>query len=137
MIKLVILLKKRSDLSTEQFRHHYETSHAVHAMRHFGHLWLEYRRNYPIASSSFAAADVDSDIDPVTDSVPEYDAVTEIVMRNQAAFDEFMRLLAVPETRRLFSEDEVRFTDRKRSKFTVCEVVQSQAHIHWPDAKAE
>ena len=126
MIKLVILLKKRSDVTTEQFRHHYETSHAYHAMRHFGHLFVEYRRNYPISSSSFAAADERADIDPAVDSVPEFDAVTEIVLQDQAAFDEFLRLLAVPETRRFFSEDEARFTDRVRSKFTVCEVVQSK-----------
>jgi hypothetical protein len=126
MLKLVILLKKRADVTTEQFRHHYESSHAYHAMRHFGHLFVEYRRNYPISSSSFAAADEHSDIDPAVDSVPEYDAVTEIVLQDQAAFDEFLRLLAVPETRRFFSEDEARFTDRRRSKFTVCEVVQSK-----------
>ena len=126
MIKLVILLKKRSEVTTEQFRHHYETSHAYHAMRHFGHLFVEYRRNYPISSSSFAAADEGADIDPAVDSVPEFDAVTEIVLQDQAAFDEFLRLLAVPETRRFFSEDEARFTDRRRSKFTVCDVVQSK-----------
>ena len=126
MIKLVILLKKRADVTTEQFRHHYETSHAYHAIRCFGHLFVEYRRNYPISSSSFAAADEASDIDPAVDSVPEFDAVTEIVLQDQAAFDEFLRLLAVPETRRFFSEDEARFTDRRRSKFTVCEVIQSK-----------
>jgi hypothetical protein len=126
MIKLVILLKKRADMTTEQFRHHYETSHAYRAMRHFGHLFVEYRRNYPVSSSSFDAADQNADIDPAVDSVPEYDAVTEIVLQDQEAFDEFLRLLAVPETRRFFSEDEARFTDRRRSKFTVCEVVQSK-----------
>jgi hypothetical protein len=136
MIKLVILLKKRADLTMEQFRHHYETSHAYHAMRHFGHLWVEYRRNYPVSSSSFAAADEGAEIDPSEDAVPAFDAVTEIVLRDQAAFDEFLRLLAVPETRRFFSEDEARFTDRKRSRFMVCDVVQSQAWIQWPPTPA-
>jgi hypothetical protein len=136
MIKLMILLKKRADLTVDQFRHHYETSHARHAMRHFGHLWVEYRRNYPVSSSSFAAVDEGADVDPALDAVPDFDAVTEIVLRDQPAFDEFLRLLAVPETRRLFSEDEARFTDRKRSKFMVCDVVQSQAWIQWPETPA-
>jgi len=126
MIKLVVLLKRRADLTTEQFRHHYETSHAVLAMRYFGHLLVEYRRNYPISSSSFAAGDAENDLDPAVDSIPEFDAVTEIVMPDRAAFDEFLRILGDPPIRRLFSEDEARFTDRKRSRFTVCEVVLSK-----------
>jgi hypothetical protein len=133
MIKLVILLKKREGMTSEQFRQHYENSHAYHAVRHFGHLWVEYRRNYPLSSSSFAAAD--GAIDSAVDSVPDYDAVTEIVLRDQAALDEFLRLLSMPETRAFFSEDEARFTDRERSKFMVCDVVQSGAHIQWPASK--
>jgi hypothetical protein len=45
MIKLVILLRKRADLTTEPFRHRHETSHARQALRHFGRLWVEYYRN--------------------------------------------------------------------------------------------
>lgn len=131
MIKIIVLLKKRSDLTMAQFREHYERSHAVLAMRHFGHLWVEYRRNYPVSSGSFSAADPDHVPDPANDNLVEYDAVTEIVMRDQAAFDEMLRILNEPETRLMFSEDEARFTDRERSRFTICEVVQSQAYIQW------
>lgn len=133
MIKIVVLLKKREGMTAAEFRHHYETRHAVLAMRHFGHLWVEYRRNYPISSASFESHAEDAEVA----ATPEYDAVTEIVMRDQAAFDEFLRLLAVPETRKLFSDDEARFADRRRSKFTVCEVVQSQAYIAWPALESD
>jgi EthD domain len=132
MIKLVIMLKKKAGLTTEQFRQHYENSHAVYAMRYFGHLWVEYRRNYPIQSSSFAAH---ADDDSTSAGENAYDAITEIVMRDQAAFDEMLRILSEPETRKLFSEDEERFTDRNLSRFTVCDVVQSGAYINWPSTK--
>lgn len=135
MIKLIVMLKKRPDLTTAQFRAHYENSHAVLAMRYFGHLWVEYRRNYPVSSVNFSAMDAGRNPRP-DDHRIEFDAVTEIVMPDQAAFDEMLRLLNEPETRRLFSEDEMRFADRDASRFTVCEVMQSQAYIQWPSRKS-
>jgi len=46
MDRVFVLLKRRKDLSFEQFREHYESSHAKLGEKYFGHLFASYRRNY-------------------------------------------------------------------------------------------
>lgn len=116
MIKFIVMLKKRADLTTEQFRDYYEGTHAVHAVRVFGHFWVEYRRNYPLQTFSMASGE------PAT---REYDAITEMTFKDQAAFDEMMRLVSVPETRQFFAEDEAKFLDREACRHVICDVAQS------------
>ncbi|RJG03174.1 EthD domain-containing protein [Noviherbaspirillum sedimenti] len=116
MIKFIVMLKKRADLTTEQFRDYYESTHAVHAVDKLGHLWAEYRRNYPLQSFSMASGEP---------AAFEYDAITEIVFKDQAAFDEMMRITSEPETKRFFAEDEAKFLDRDACRHLICNVAHS------------
>ncbi len=52
MYKIFWLLKRKPGISHEQFRHHYETSHAVLGQKYFGHLILSYKRNYDVAKQA-------------------------------------------------------------------------------------
>ena len=46
MYKVIHLVKRKAHLSHEQFREHFERSHAAMALKYCGHLFTEYRRNY-------------------------------------------------------------------------------------------
>lgn len=116
MIKFIVMLKKRADLTTEQFREYYESTHAVHAVRVLGHLWSEYRRNYPLQTVSMASGEP---------AAFEYDAITEIIFKDQAALDEMIRITSEPEIRRFFAEDEAKFLDRHACRHVIADVAQS------------
>ena len=51
-IKVIAMVKRRPDLTPAQFRDGYENSHSRIAVELFGHLWLDYRRNYLTAGRS-------------------------------------------------------------------------------------
>jgi hypothetical protein len=46
MYKVIHLIKRKSHLTHEQFREHFERSPAAMALKYCGHLFSEYRRNY-------------------------------------------------------------------------------------------
>jgi hypothetical protein len=74
VIKVVVLIKKRSDVTTEQFRHHYETVHAPLIDRLLPY-YATYRRNYvdgPVRGSAAFAWDVFTELEFATAS--DYDA---------------------------------------------------------------
>ena len=119
MIKIVVLIKKRADMTTEQFRAYYEDSHTAHALRHLGHLFVEYRRNYPVFTARVDGKNVEGSTDRLA-----YDVITEIVLRDQAALDEYFRILNQPDVSKFLNEDVEKFADSAASWFTICEVEQ-------------
>ena len=118
MIMIIVLIKKRADMTLEQFRAYYENNHTAHAMRYLGHLFVEYRRNYPVSVSR---------VDGKSQNAPScgYDVVTEIVLRDHAALDEYMKILSQPDIAKFLSEDVARFSDSAASWFTICEMEQT------------
>jgi hypothetical protein len=46
MYKVLHFIKRKKHLSHEQFKEHFERSHAPMALKFCGHLFSEYRRNY-------------------------------------------------------------------------------------------
>ena len=131
MIKIIALIKKRADLTAEQFRSHYENNHVNYGMRFFGHLFAEYRRNYPVSVTSFTARDEGKSQNSSEEGGCGYDVVTEIVLKDQLAVEELIKILDQPEVSKFLAEDEARFCDRAASKFVVCDVEQSLAYIQW------
>jgi hypothetical protein len=111
-IRMVVLVARRPDLSHEEFRRGYETSHAPLAVRLFGHLWLSYRRNYVRSSRNFAG---------VHQSL-EYDAISEFVLRDAAALEEMGRIGVA--NQKLIHEDEERWFDRARCWIVSCETIE-------------
>ena len=46
MFKVIWLLRRKPGITMDQFRNHYENSHARLAQKYFGDLMLSYKRNY-------------------------------------------------------------------------------------------
>ena len=110
-IKLVLLLKRRPDLTPEQFRTLYETGHSRLGMRMIGHCVSAYRRHYVGGGQTFAAAS-QSEGGAAPPPFP-YDVITEMVYRDEAAFMEAQRIVALPENRKIIVEDEKTLFDRE------------------------
>lgn len=115
MFKIFWLLKRKPGITHEQFRHHYETSHAVLGQKYFGHLILSYKRNYD------AAKRVGQESAFMASRQSDYDCVTEWVMPSEAAFEECMALMADPAIGQLFLEDETHFLDSAATRLVRCD----------------
>ena len=54
MFKVIWLLRRKPGITIEQFRAHYENSHARLAQKYFGDLLLSYKRNYETGGEKIA-----------------------------------------------------------------------------------
>jgi len=115
MYKVLWLLKRRPDVTFEQFRDHYETTHSALGKTYLGHLMVGYRRNYDLACAAGGTAGLPGMLPSGYDCVAEWD------MRDEAAFHEAMRVLADPEIGRIFRDDEDNFLDSTATKLVVCD----------------
>jgi hypothetical protein len=115
MYKVMWLLKRKPGITDEQFREHYEKSHAELGKRYIGHLMLGYHRNYDAAKAAGAAFGT-----PLS-SVTDYDCIAEWLMRDAAAFEEAMRIMAEPDTLAIFREDETHFLDSAATRLLRCD----------------
>jgi hypothetical protein len=111
MFKVIWFLRRKPGMSHEQFREHFETSHVPLAMKHLGHLFVEYRRNY--AATAWFGGDPRRSDGGFGPKDWDHDCISEWVLADQAAFDELNRIMSDPEVSRLFKEDEDRFVDRE------------------------
>lgn len=118
-VKMIVMVKRKVGISPEEFRHGYETSHSRIAVRLFGHLWLEYRRNYLQTGGTFAGATGGPD-------EIEYDAVSEFVLRDEAALEEMNRIAA--EHHDMLKEDEARWFDQAKCWLVRAETVEENLH---------
>jgi EthD domain len=126
MFKVAWLLRRKPGITHDQFREHYETSHAVLGQKHFGHLITSYTRNYNPPSP-----------EPGPDATPterliaatrwDYDCITEWEMRDEAALDEVFALLLDPVIGRIFHDDEEHFLDRSSVRLVRCDVRRTKA----------
>lgn len=116
-VKLMVMVKRKAGLSLEAFRTGYENGHSRLAVRLFGHLWTEYRRNYLGAGNSFAgylSAGGEIEIG--------YDAVSEIVFEDEAAIEEMLRIATLHYDE--IQEDELRWFDRSHCWMVNCETIE-------------
>jgi hypothetical protein len=118
MIRILWLLRRKPGISFEQFRDHYETSHAVLGEKYFGHLMLGYRRHYVLPAENAAT--------PTMQVVLEakgwdYDCVAEWDLRDAAAFDQVFAMLSDPVIGKVFHDDEEHFLDRSSVRLVLCD----------------
>jgi hypothetical protein len=105
MIKVIFLLKRKPGISHEQFRQHYENSHAKLGQKYFGHLLVGYVRNY--------VGEVRSARSLGTKNIGwDYDCVTEFILPSEQALQELYGLFAHPVIGKIFYDDEEHFLDR-------------------------
>ena len=135
MFKVIWLIKRKSSITHEQFREHYERSHVAMAHKYFGHLWTEYRRNYVTTAFGGSPAP-DGGLGPVA---ADCDCVTEWIFPSLANYEELLRISADPVIGKAFHDDEANFLDRESLRMFHVEVVDTgtgdghgSAHLAMP-----
>lgn len=114
MFKLVILLRKRQDLSDAAFRDYYENHHSLLATPVLAKHALRYFRRY-IAPMS-AAGD---------ENIAHFDVISEVWFENKAAYDATMREIGATNLATLMAEDEANLFDPGRSSYFVADEGES------------
>ncbi|API60837.1 hypothetical protein BSL82_17395 [Tardibacter chloracetimidivorans] len=113
-VKMIMLIKRKSGLTPEEFKKHYEAYHSKLGQKFFGHLMTSYKRNYVALSRQ--------GIGSATRTVEwGYDCITEFIYPNMAARMEVVRLAKVPEIARELREDEAKFADGPATIMMRCE----------------
>lgn len=116
MERIFVLLKRKPGLSFEEFRAHYEGSHALLGEKYFGHLFKSYRRNYISTGVRFSDHSILENA---------YDCLTELVFLEPGGYQELRRIASDPHIRRTLIEDEERFLDRTACANAISEPIES------------
>jgi uncharacterized protein (TIGR02118 family) len=112
MVKVIVLLKKRSDVSYEKFRDHYENIHAPLVTKLLPH-FTEYKRNYIVHG--------DPGHRDAKDLFP-FDVVTELRFASLADHDQFFTRIKDPAIHDQLLECEEAFLDfETRARYRVDE----------------
>jgi hypothetical protein len=118
MYKVFHFVKRKPHLTHEQFREHFERSHAAMAIRYFGHLFTEYRRHYgDICWSGGDPRKADGSFAP---HECKWDLMSEWTTASKADFDEIQGHMEDPEYKHLFLDDEDRFIERTALMMMPC-----------------
>jgi hypothetical protein len=108
MFKVMMLLKRRSELSLDEFIERYERDHVPAVEKHASHI-QHYARHYLHPGSHVLHGD--------TIEEPAYDVITELWYDDRSAFEEQQRnLRSRPETVAAVVADEETLFDRARSR---------------------
>ncbi|AYJ85159.1 EthD family reductase (plasmid) [Sphingomonas paeninsulae] len=105
MLKAIVLLKRKTDITVDQFIDHYENRH-VPLVREVLPTIGKYVRNY-LDTTSVSSNRQDGDAPS-----PYFDVITELWFNDDTAYQGFIDALADPEVSRRLQEDEDRFLDR-------------------------
>lgn len=117
MFKCIALLKRRPDLSKQEFIEYYETRHSVLIRSLFPEI-LEYRRNYVDLEGLFQ----------FEGSAPiDFSSVTEMWFADRTAYDRFIERNRDPEIARQIMEDELNVFDRSATRMFVVDEQASRA----------
>jgi EthD domain len=103
MIKVIVQISKRHDLTAEQFRHHYETVHAPLVTRLLPY-YLAYRRNYIEGLARGGTLQADCDV------------FTELEFSTEADYDAWLAELSRPEVIAQIRADEANFIEAGRTR---------------------
>lgn len=118
-IKVMSFMRRKPGLSQQEFRDYYEKNHAPLALKYFGPYINRYVRNYPKIEDSAHGTDWFQHGKALDDRF-NYDVVTELWYKDQAAYDTLHRLLAEdPKIGEIFGTDEARFIDRASVQYIV------------------
>jgi hypothetical protein len=123
MYKVMFLLKRKPHLTHEQFREHFERSHAPMAQKYCGHLFAEYRRNY--MNEVFCGGDSRQEDSGYGPKEWNWDLLSEWTLPDEAAFNEIIRIMESPGIKAEFQEDEDRFIDRAATVMIPCVVADT------------
>ena len=119
MKKMLVMLKRKSGMSQEAFRHHYENVHAALGAQYFDGLLTDFHRYYPTALTPFPADW--RHLSPHMTTTPDYDAIAVYTFRDEAALQEYFRKMHDPEIGDVLRTDEERFLDRAACRVGFCD----------------
>jgi hypothetical protein len=109
MIKIIAMIPRKQGITREQFKEYYESRHVPLILSYFPQI-DKYIRNYATKDENFHYEGRHKQ-----PGVP-YDAVTEIWLKDQAAYDDMMKMfLQDPKKLEGLVEDEKNFIDISRS----------------------
>ena len=111
MLKTIALLKKKPNLSREEFIRYYESRHSVLIRRLIPEI-VGYRRNFVHPEGAFLPEGVEG---------LDFDVVTEIWFASRAAYDAAMHRASEPDIARQIAEDEENLFDRSATRMFVVE----------------
>lgn len=126
-MKMIAILSRRADISFDQFRHHYETSHVPLVKRLMGDDLLHYVRNYRSAEGNPF---------PVGPGA-EFDCVTEFHFADEAGFKRAVAAIEHPDNAPLVRADEAKFLDTARVLIAMVDVATRTDGVNaWDSATA-
>jgi EthD domain len=120
MYKVLHFIKRKKHLSHEQFREHFERSHAAMALKFCGHLFSQYRRNY--VNMVWTGGDSRDASSGYGEREWQWDLMSEWILPNEEALHEIYRIMQSPGIKELFRADEDRIIDRTATVTAPCMV---------------
>lgn len=117
MIKLIVLIKKKPDISAQAFRDYYENNH-VPLIRSIYKTIGTYVRNYPDPAQTL--------IPPGANPI-DFDVVTELWFKSREDYDTFRATGADPANRARITADEAHFLITGQTRRFVVEECVSPA----------
>jgi hypothetical protein len=120
LYKVLHFIKRKPHLTHEQFRDHFERSHAAMALKFCGQLFSEYRRNY--VNVVYTGGDSRDPNSGYGAREWEWDLISEWILPSEEALNEIYRIMQTPGIDELFHADEDRFIDRTATVTVPCEV---------------
>jgi uncharacterized protein (TIGR02118 family) len=104
-MKVVMLFKRKPGITLEQFREHYEKSHAPLAARLLPY-FKSYTRNFVRHDMSYKSSTLGGQVN--------FDVVTELTFESKEDYDRMTKALTDPAVYDLIVKDEEQFMDRSR-----------------------
>ena len=112
MIKVVTLLFKKPELTTDAFRDYYETHHSKLGEKYLASHATKYVRRYPILAGDGAED-------------PEFDVMMEVWFENYRAMEAAMGDMTTDAAQAELSADEERLFDRDRTQSFIVDEYES------------
>jgi uncharacterized protein (TIGR02118 family) len=111
MFKVIIMIKRKSGMSMDDFINYYETKHAPLGASKVPNI-KRYIRHFirPYGNEIYSA-----------DKEPSYDVLTELWFDDEADFERGMAYLSEPETAAIIAADEEKLFDRSSIRFMTME----------------
>ena len=123
MIKVIHLIKRKPHLTHEQFREHFERSHAAMALKFCGHLFQDYRRNYVnVVYGGDDSRKAGNNYGPME---WDWDLLSEWIIGSEEDLNQIFAIMESPEYKHFFEDDEDRFIDRKMNVMMPCTVADT------------
>jgi uncharacterized protein (TIGR02118 family) len=102
-MKVVMLFKRKPGITFEQFREHYEKSHAPLAARLLPY-FKSYTRNFVRHDMSYKSSTLGGEVN--------FDVVTELTFESKEDYDRMTKALTDPAVYNQIVQDEEQFMDR-------------------------